>query len=302
MTTLAWMSEYGVGPPFDRPVTGLIKLLTPEWIEQQYRQPPKRRHLLVRWLGEMMASAKPTAEGAGPTAMITGPVSGAVWEVLALAVDADVAQRATLLPPWVVERLKNPSEYQGARYEIAAAATVSRAGLPISWHPRSEAGPEFWAVVPGTGERIAVEAKSRHRDGTLHEPGLQDRATYLADVEGLLRSAKRKEVQDRPLIIFIDLNLEDRPDVGAEPAWMPQVRRLVSRYDRSTRAASFAMLVCTNYAFHYAGVTLIKDRPGSDSYVPTRSRRPLRSPGLRDRIHASLKDYGVPISPHLGRG
>lgn len=218
------MPDYDLAAPYDELVRKLVRLLNPAWIKRQRHQPVNSRHVVVRWLQEARALPGRAASAHGNPQFFSGPPSGELQEIIAFAIDVDIVQRVAPLPSELKKRLRDPREYQGVRYELAAAATVARAGLPIVWQPAKIGGPEFWADIPGTGERLAVEAKSRRRAGAIHEPGSHESTRYLADVAELLSKAEKKQVQGRPLIIFIDLNLEDRPDVNGEPAWMPQIR------------------------------------------------------------------------------
>jgi hypothetical protein len=60
-----------------------------------------------------------------------------------------------------VQRLRSYEAFQGARYEIAVAATFVRCGFDIEWvEEKAKKHCEFNATHKGTGENIAVETKS----------------------------------------------------------------------------------------------------------------------------------------------
>src|SRR5262249_49447304 len=139
-------------------------------------------------------------------------VDGAMLSLIALSHDLYSVEHTNRLPQSMIERLRDPREFQGVRYEVAVAAIWSRLGFTLEWVSTS-AGPgavvEFIATNPITYERTAVEAKSRHRPGALGFPGAaaEDPAAITAGVQALLESARTKSPGDMPYAIFVDLNL-----------------------------------------------------------------------------------------------
>src|SRR5205085_11942787 len=98
---------------------------------------------------------------------------GVVRELLTLASDVYTLLLVEKLPKSLLERLRNIGQYQGARYEVAVAAALVRAGFTINWQKgRGETKIyEFDATHKISKETIAVEAKSKVRKGAIHEKG-----------------------------------------------------------------------------------------------------------------------------------
>ncbi|MBI5545828.1 MAG: hypothetical protein HY901_18215 [Deltaproteobacteria bacterium] len=297
--------QFQANPPYDGLVAKVKGTFGPHWIEKQRLVPLEARHVVVRWLDEWNALPE-RLFAESEVEVAESHLSGQAQELVALGCDLTTLGASGPLPSKLRNRLRDHREYQGARYELAVAAMIQRCGLPIRWHPdksipewriyAARGGPEFFASIPGTQVRVAVEAKSRHRPGALNVEGTLDTEAYLADVGHLLHAAEQKDTQGCPLIVFIDLNLPDRPDVEGKPAWLHQIEVLMSAYDGPERSAGFCLAVFTNFAWHFAGQTSVLTRPPASLHVPKRSLRELKYPTLVDRIHRALEGYGVPSS------
>jgi hypothetical protein len=93
------------------------------------------------------------------------------WDVATLI-------HASNLPDRILERVRDPHEFQGARYEIATAAIFARLDCEIRFldedeELRGQKHIEFIATHRPSGQQISVETKSRRREGVLHEEGEQ---------------------------------------------------------------------------------------------------------------------------------
>src|SRR5262249_33064294 len=126
----------------------------------------------------------------------------------------------------VLHRLKHPDQFQGARYELFATATCIRAGFDITLERETDPSrkhPEFTAVHRHTGQKIALEAKSRRRVGVLgFHPDWPTDESPKAKMRDLLLDALEKEV-DAPLVAFIDINLPPSRLILPEPSWFREV-------------------------------------------------------------------------------
>jgi hypothetical protein len=151
-------------------------------------------------------------------------LDGTVFEFAAACYDLYVLRHNGAYQRSLLERFRRSDSYRGARYELFVAATFVRAGCDLTWINERKAdntSPEFIATHRSTGTRVAVEAKSRHREATA--PGLDD-----VNLTRLLADALTKHVQD-PLIVFVDPNISR--------AVVPQLTERSPRaVDRSTRS------------------------------------------------------------------
>jgi hypothetical protein len=162
----------------------------------------------------------------------------------------------------LVNRLRCPDQYQGARHELFAAATCIRAGYDIEHADESDGSSkhtEFTAIHRQTGARICAEAKSRHRQGVLGRPG--DRAPddkVRVRIGHLINEALKKPHQ-HPFVIFLDLNLPPRSPAPPSAEWF---RKVVNRL-LLDEENPWDLLVFSNYPDHYATA----DGPVPDGYA-----------------------------------
>ncbi len=109
-----------------------------------------------------------------------------------------------------MRRLQHKDQFQGARHEAFVAATCIRAGYDIDYEDESDGTTrhvEFTATHRATGQKVSVEAKSRHRPGVLGREGTSVGSELVdAGIQRLIADALRKPASE-PLVIFLDLNL-----------------------------------------------------------------------------------------------
>ena len=231
------------------------------WHRKHRLAQPADRHVVMRWIlawHELALRTLPLDHRAGEVraAVPTG-------EVLALLVLADDLYRlhlADALPPDLVVRLRDAGKYQGARYEVAVAAVFVRAGCSVNWTTAANHLTCEFTAKFDSGEVVAVEAKSRHREGVLHQRGAAP-ADWSADVDNLYRKAQRKDPDGHPLVVFLDVNRPHEPgamqvgqkqwhkDIGA--MFRSRLRRKPENTPESPMAVS--LVVVTNWSWHLEG-------------------------------------------------
>ena len=144
----------------------------------------------------------------------------------------------------LLNRIRNRAQFQGARFELFVAASMIVAGFEIAFEDEADSTckhTEFLATHC-SGMRIAVEAKSRHRDGVLEyrAPPRRSRKDQCSrvGVEGLIRKALAKD-PDTPYFIFIDLNLPYLDaNLDAQP-WLQEINETVRKVLRDWLPGKF---------------------------------------------------------------
>ncbi len=111
---------------------------------------------------------------------------------------------------------------------------------------------EFAGTHKRTGQKVCVEAKSKHRKGVLgYRGGMQDEQAKLR-IKRLLNSALMKE-HEHPLVVFLDLNIP--PDQAKNIFGIPLTNSMeeISHGIRKTSDGKdiFNLLVLTNHPHHY---------------------------------------------------
>jgi len=186
---------------------------------------------------------------------------------LSLAYDLYILRDNQSMQGDIIRRLKINDQFQGARYELFVAATCVKAGFGIAYEDekdKSKKHPEFIATHKETGQKIAVEAKSKHREGVLGQAGKRKRDEEVRiRVGGLINDAIEK-TSEYPLVIFVDVNLP--PSISSQMEVKPpnalskaldQVKKDADGKDR------FNAIIFTNHPHHYGR----EDEPDPKKHV-----------------------------------
>lgn len=274
----------------------LRMVLGRDWGIAEIRKPESERHEIVRWYSHVCEYQKLQQPGRdGVYAMRPDGITKAYF---LLAYDLYVLRHHQKLQETVVRRLKNPDQFQGALYELFVASSLIRAGFDLHFEDEADPTtkhPELLAVDRATGEAFDVEAKSRHRQGVLGRAGKRHQAEVLKlGLRRLLYRASEK-CGNRPLAVFIDLNLPPERTPPVDDLWLPEVR---TEFEQLAHDAGglwpFALAVVTNYPHHYgqfahaapAGIAYILEPQGT-------VRNPLQHSDIASRIEQSLRQYGT---------
>lgn len=228
-----------------------------EWFAEQDGLPEKDRHPVWHWLRDFEALYR------GPRPDDARNEGGGVWSIepdaplqalLSLAYDIYLTTHTGALPERLIERLRSREHFQGVAYEIHVAGIFARTGFEIDWqHAPSIPHPEFVAIDKARSVRIAVEAKSRHRDGILgFGTGVQDLSELRTNVGRHLAEAIRQAPGDVPFVVFVDLNLPPSPD-GISAEVFDQIKEDVSRLRKSAIVVpvTWSAIVLTNSGWHW---------------------------------------------------
>jgi hypothetical protein len=144
---------------------GLIRF-GDEWIAEQNSLPLDTKHPLFLMHCEALdfVSAQPVRPEGYVTVKCSGPLSfceSFYYDLYTVAHNGSIHED-------FMDRLRNRDQFQGAAYELRVEATCLRAGFSTIHEKASTAKrAEFIAVHRKTGQHIAVEAKSRHREGVM---------------------------------------------------------------------------------------------------------------------------------------
>lgn len=229
------------------------RVLEPDWGQTEIAKPFQERHPIMQWYDGMcrfQQNLQPDADG-----LLAFVPNGPTRAYLLLAYDLYALRNHMALQTAVVSRLKHRDQFQGARHELFAAANCIRAGYDLKYEDERDntrKHPELIATHRSTGQKVAVEAKSRHRPGVLAFPGqLEPLETITAGVRNLLKKALAKPVS-HPYVIFVDLNLPPFRENLIETQWFPEIGNAVA--DLGAEADNrdpFNLIVFSNQPDHY---------------------------------------------------
>jgi hypothetical protein len=150
------------------------------------------------------------------------------YDVFTLADNADMQQS-------LLERVRIFDQYQGARYEIFAAASFLRAGFTIEFENEGDSKTthcEFAATHKKTNRQFSLEAKSRRRE---LQNNLDNDLTPDARMYKMLQAALLKKA-DHERIIFADVNLPSDNKLVFQQEWHQEVARTLNELEQKQRA------------------------------------------------------------------
>jgi len=222
--------------------------------------------------------------------------------LISLAFDVCSLLHAVHLPDIFLNKLRTYDDYQSVRYEIAVAALFARIGYKIKFLDEEVLGqknqpkhPEFIATNPETSEEIAVEVKSKEREGALHKEGeLNQEREFRSSITKLYRHALKQRVPKLPFIVFIDMNLPLSPDVHPkENLWVQAITKMRDNAAFATKGQSSPTnaIVFTNYSYHYG----TDQETGSGEWLLEMSGSPdfpIKSGDFNPKFAAVLENYG----------
>jgi hypothetical protein len=231
----------------------LKAVLTPEWGNAEIAKLLQDRHQILRWYDAYCQYQKESIKEPGvvQSAKITGVVAcfmGLAYSLYLLDHNVELQER-------LVRRLKDPSNFQGAYYELIVANVLIRAGFTLVLEDETDGKNrhcEFAAISKHTGQRYWVEAKMRAVSGLLGKTdndGTRDR-NPLSSFRAHLNDALDKPAQDARLI-FIDVNSGQPMAEDGLPKWRRQAASWLENHERKhLKPGVEAYVFVTNIPFH----------------------------------------------------
>jgi hypothetical protein len=265
------------------------------WYMGQVGLPENQQHQIFRWFKSQAAHSKQVVgdERFREGDRWAAPATGDDLSLLSLGYDLVHLAHVNALPKKLVERLTTKRGFQGALHEIAVAATFVRAGLKVRFiEDENEKHAEFLATDPGFKVEISVEAKSRHRAGVLHEPGVIDEARALrGDVEGLVNEALTQADPARPFILAVDVNVPPVPGIPLhERTWTQDLwNAMQPMQEPRAEPDEYNAMFFLSYPFRWEG-TAPATSPDVLSIMALKPRHPVPADVLA-RITRAMADY-----------
>lgn len=251
-----------------------------EWLDAQFALPADERHVVAKWLlsySEQTRRQTPSSKADGQVFHATA-VGGTKHAVL-LGRDLVYLQNSGKLPDTLLNRLRHRSEFQGAWYEVIVASALMHGGFEIEWlSSKSETHCEFVARHRWTGERVAVEAKSRRHAGILNEQGTKpDELPALAHRN--FRDALKKDPAGLPFAVFVDVNMSPSGSFEqAEAQWATHMDAVIASHGEvETSPAKFSVAFCTNFTWHHAPDDPVAGPPIVYRRVPPYANVPVQN-------------------------
>jgi len=209
-------------------------------------QPADRRHPVVQWFDLAQQSLEATSS---TEAVRSRPMTGAAAAYLYLAYDLFSLEHNAEVRERLVQRLKDPDNFEGAHYELYVGAAFSRAGFQLAFEDeddRTTSHCEFTATNKDSGRSFSVEAK--HRTWGRG----QDPTTGRPRIGRKLDDALQKHA-NHPRVVFIDVNVPDDAKNEGMPRFMMRALEQARHFERSPRGRNLppAYLFITNRPYHH---------------------------------------------------
>jgi len=224
-----------------------------DWGNAEIAKPFGERHPIMQWYDAYCRYQQETIKTPGE--LSNANVIGIVACYLGLAYSLYLLDHNVELQARLVNRLKDPPNFQGAFYELIVANALIRAGFELTLEDETDPASkhcEFAAVSRHTRKKYWVEAKMRSVAGVLaktQRDGGPDRNPMSRLIRHLNAALAKPAADER--LIFIDLNADPEFDANHKPTWHdPTVARLERYEARELAAAVKAYVFVTNIAFH----------------------------------------------------
>ena len=279
----------------------VVTVFGKEWGEAQLTKPESDRHPLFRWRVEAlkyMQQQPRIMDGS-----YNAPPNGFMAAYMAFAFNLFCIEGNSRFDDGLLARLKNTEQFQGAKHEVFTEATCLRGGFSIE-HENERDGSkrhaEFTAKHKATGQLISVEAKSKHREGVLGQPGSPKPFEKFSLRFGKLLNDAIAKNPPHPLVVFIDANLPYRSAervLGHDPMAPDRPTRIMREFiDRERKQHDgvdrYAMLVFTNQPHHYTQPNELDPQKHILSIIPFAPARPVTQSSALDDLRHAVGLYG----------
>ncbi len=275
-----------------------------EWGETELSKPVEERHQIVQWRIKALEFMRENQKkGPNESGFYEAIPNGYLSAYLAFAYDLYVIHDNGRLDDELLRRLKLIDQFQGARHELFAEATCLRAGFAIEHEDetdRTTRHAEFTATHKETGQKVSVEAKSKHRSGVLGRPGNPEPEDEVSLRFGSLLNDAIKKNPPYPLVIFLDTNL---PPIVADVVFklestnppIPPIlmQKLLDKIRREYGGSDpFNLVVFTNHPHHYGKENEADPRKHIASFLSQIPKKAANNPNVILDIHIGACKYG----------
>jgi hypothetical protein len=284
-------------------VDTLLLAIGKDFQEKMHNTLPEEQHVIYRW---WLSFCEWSQTGSNIKTLLdekevySGTVTGHVKAFSQLAYDIFCLQTVKKLPEALMTRLRNSDQFQGARYEIAIAAIMARAGFEINFldgEIKHLQHCEFIAKHKISQIEIGVEAKSKHRSGVLNQKGTFDiEQDIKANIGPLFYKARKQKPQNMPFVIFIDINLpSDLLDEEGRRVWIENVNETYKKYEEKNESNPhvFNAVFFTNYSFYYGGNIGVMPNWEAYAILPNDVLHPIEDREVLGEIFESIKRYST---------
>ena len=272
-----------------------IKLiLGKDWGKDELSKPLESRHAIMKWDDAMCRFQKKQVKGTN--GLFGAAPNGPMLSYLLLLYDLYTLCHHDALQDSLLRKLRNPDQLQGARHELFAAATCIRAGFKLEYEneaDRTKKHAEFIAIHEITGQKVSVEAKSRHRMGVLGYPGTRDLDDRIRLRIGRLINTALLKASSDPLVVFLDLNIPPLSVRLFEKPWIDEINKTFDRVEQKSGGNNrYNLVVLSNMPFYYDESDNPSPKGDILSIVAKNPLIPIPHPEALRAIHIAANKFG----------
>ena len=230
--------------------------ISSEWGNAEIAKPLEERHPLMQWYDALCHLQRKYITTPGQPSRM--PVTGTAACYYSVAYGLYLLDHNAELQGRIIQRLKNPGNFQGAYYDLQVASAFLLAGFTLALEDETDPSQkhcEFNATSPVTGKKYWVEAKMRAVAGELGRTtadGTTKSSNPLSSLIKQLNGALSKPA-DCERMIFLDLNAETSEDVSDDnrPGFVKTVNKRLRDYEKNELSeGESAYVFVTNLNFH----------------------------------------------------
>lgn len=267
-----------------------------EWGSSEIKKPLSERHIILKWYDEFCRLQTIHNVSGDIKSM---PMTGVVYCYLGLAYSLFLIKHNVELQERLLKRLRNPTQFQGAYYELIIANALIRAGFELVLEDETNGNAkhcEFSAVSKKKNKKYWIEAKMRGVAGVLGKTAEDGVPTHKEATSQLIKhinAAFKKPAPDERLI-FIDLNTDPHFDKTSNPIWVEKAAKLLREYEKKLPEEQSAYILITNMPFHrnlqseHSGQAIMAHGLGNDFWLTGAHR--LSDMYRRKQKHIDIHD------------
>ncbi|MCK4445751.1 MAG: hypothetical protein KAW56_01575 [Candidatus Marinimicrobia bacterium] len=273
----------------------LLFVFGKDWFDDELIKNNVSRHPVMQWrysISEFQKYRNKSKNG-----LYNAVPSGPFKAFITLAYDLYLLKHHSKLQENLIKRLKNVDQFQGARYELFVITTLIRLGFNIHFEDETDIRRkhvELIAEHKTYGDKIAIEAKSKHRPGILGQPGTALNTDEIRVRLGSLVNSAISKKPGIPYFIFIDLNLPpDKMTVFNDDPQIKELFKSIMTVEVSPEGMDyFNMILYTNFPYHYGDKIEKYPEDHLSVAISQKPLYPLKNISIIQDIQIAIKNYG----------
>lgn len=270
-----------------------------QWGAHETEKPLDQRHVYIRWLNSFSTLVRERISKKYKIGenLYSSDANGDSLMLLSFAYDIFTLRNANELPKNKIRQLREWNKFQSVRYEIAIAAVFVRAGFKLEWfddRTTTAKHGEFVGTHTTTGEKIAVEVKSRYRPGTYHVEGEKKIDQIKIGAKNKLNEAMTQIPNNISSMIFIDLNIPmEKYDQKFEQGLTSEIKHIFDDYPNLTKdnPSLCNATIFTNWSWHYFGIDEVQPSTTTIKSFPIYVKNKL-SNNVINLLNRAIDEYG----------